>query len=70
MATIIINTREKLIRLNYKRYAEVKQVMKELLNKYGEVSVYRTRRGEWGEWFENWKLNGKGKPYIEKEGWM
>ena len=33
------------------------------------VTVYRTRRGEWGEWFEKWGLLD-GKPVKLKEGWM
>jgi len=31
----------------------------------GEVFVTRSRRGEWGEWFEVWE-NGK----IIRQGWM
>ena len=34
-----------------------------------EVSVSRSRRGEWGEWFETWALVN-GKPKIIKQGWM
>jgi hypothetical protein len=34
-----------------------------------EVCVYRRRRGEWGEWFENW-FRVNGIPEIIKEGWM
>ncbi len=34
-----------------------------------EASVTRYKRGQWGEWFENWKYNS-GKPIIVKEGWM
>lgn len=33
------------------------------------VTVSRTRRGEWGEWFEHWKLEGE-KLSIIKYGWM
>jgi hypothetical protein len=33
------------------------------------VSVYRSRRGEWGEWFEHWSKVG-GKCKIIKEGWQ
>lgn len=35
-----------------------------------KVNVYRSRRGEWGEWFEHWQLNSEGKPVIVKEGWL
>jgi len=51
-------------------YAEVKRKMKEYLAKAnGIVSVYRHRRGEWGEWFEHWELQ-QGQPVIIKEGWQ
>jgi hypothetical protein len=32
------------------------------------VFVVRSRRGEWGEWFEHWELIN-GKPTIVKKGW-
>lgn len=52
-------------------YAEVKKRMAEFLNKSADnkASVYRQRRGEWGEWFEHWEFNSKRKPVIVKEGW-
>jgi len=34
-----------------------------------EISVYRSKRGEWGEWFEVWKQDGRGGAVIIKEGW-
>ena len=34
------------------------------------VQVIRSKRGQWGEWFENWKLDNNNKPVIIKEGWM
>lgn len=54
-----------------KTYAEVKKTMVTLLNESdnNEVFVSRSRRGEWGEWFEYWSMVG-GKPKITKEGWM
>lgn len=33
------------------------------------VTVYRHRRGEWGEWFEEWHRVG-GKCKIFRQGWM
>jgi hypothetical protein len=52
-------------------YAEAKRNMKDYLNEAnGEVTIYRHRRGEWGEWFEKWEFNYKRKPIIVKEGWM
>ena len=52
-------------------YAEVKKKMKHFLEMSytGEVTVSRSRRGEWGEWFETWSLVG-GKPKITKKGWL
>ena len=55
----------------YPTYKELKKNIKKHLEENLEpmVSVYRSRRGEWGEWFENWMLVGN-KPKIVKEGWM
>jgi hypothetical protein len=54
-----------------KTYKEVKSNMKGYLEICDdEVSVFRHRRGEWGEWFENWQFNHERKPTIVKEGWM
>lgn len=33
-----------------------------------EITIYRSRRGEWGEWFEYWHLHGS-KITKGKEGW-
>lgn len=33
------------------------------------VTVLRSRRGEWGEWFEHWKLDNENISIINK-GWM
>jgi hypothetical protein len=59
------------ISLTVKTYTEVKRRMKAFMNdSFDEnVSVYRSRRGEWGEWFEHWSKVG-GKCKIIKEGWQ
>ena len=52
-------------------YAEVKQRMNAFMqDSFDEnVNVYRSRRGEWGEWFEHWsKVGSKAK--IHKQGWQ
>lgn len=51
-------------------YAELKSKLKEMIAESidGEVYVVRSRKGEWGEWFEYWKIIN-GKPMITKEGW-
>lgn len=65
----------------FSTYAEVKKNMKLLLdrcivekrlNDYmnAEVYVSRSRRGEWGEWFEYWGYNAERKPIIIRKGWM
>jgi hypothetical protein len=33
------------------------------------VTLIRYKRGEWGEWFENWRCED-GKLSIERQGWM
>ena len=52
-------------------YKEVKRRMNAfMLNSFDEnVSVFRRRRGQWGEWYENWVKVGS-KCQIIKEGWQ
>ena len=59
------------IQKQFGTYAEVKKRMKDLLkiSDNNEVSVYRHRRGEWGEWFEHWQKQGR-KNVIVKQGWQ
>lgn len=59
------------IQKQFASYSEVKKRIKDLLkiSDNNEVSVYRHRRGEWGEWFEKWSLID-GKPKIFKQGWQ
>jgi hypothetical protein len=56
----------------YKTYRELKKDIKRVLEECyeNEVSVCRSRRGEWGEWFEIWGLNSQRKPFIKKQGWQ
>lgn len=57
-----------------KRYKSYRELKKSLVywiteSEDGQATVYRSRRGQWGEWFEVWKMvNGKLK--IIKEGWV
>ena len=57
--------------VRYATYQELKKNLKKHLEENLEavVCVSRSRRGEWGEWFENWTLEN-GKPVKIKEGWM
>ncbi len=59
------------IQKTFTTYSEVKKRMRDLLevSDNNEVSVYRHRRGEWGEWYEKWALIN-GKPQIFEEGWQ
>ena len=56
---------------SFSTYAEVKRNMKLLLQRSNdnEVRVSRSRRGEWGEWFEYWSMSN-GKSVITRKGWM
>jgi hypothetical protein len=56
----------------YKDYTTLKKNLIKLINKSWDrtVCVTRTRRGEWGQWFERWVLNENGKPYKTKETWL
>ncbi len=53
-------------------YRELKKALPSILEESQDVyvSVSRSRRGEWGEWFENWQFNGERKPVIIQDGWM
>jgi hypothetical protein len=57
---------------SFKTYTELKKALKDYIlhNHIGDdrVFVIRSRRGEWGEWFEKWELVN-GKPKITKQGW-
>lgn len=55
----------------FKTYRELKKELKQMLSdSFNDVvSVSRSRRGEWGEWFEKWELID-GKPKITNQGWM
>ena len=54
----------------YPTYAKLKASIGAILKaSHDECAfVVRSRRGEWGEWFEYWELVN-GKPKIVKEGW-
>jgi hypothetical protein len=58
--------------LQYSTYAELKKDLKAILKVAlkNHASVSRSRRGQWGEWYEHWQLNFENKPVILKEGWM
>ena len=55
----------------FKSYREIKKNLHSLLLEDQEniVTVYRQRRGEWGEWFEKWGLLND-KPVLLNYGWM
>lgn len=52
-------------------YKEVKRKMNAFMqDSFDEnVNVFRSRRGQWGEWFENWSRVGS-KAMIHKQGWQ
>ena len=53
----------------YKNYEDLKRNLPSILKKHGTADVYRTRRGEWGQWWEKWVLVND-KPSIENQGWL
>jgi len=59
------------ITLVFDKYSTLKSKIKAILNEsqFGHAFVVRSRRGEWGEWFENWYMDDSGKPMIKNEGW-
>lgn len=59
------------IQIQYQNITELRKKLKTMLeDSQGELTVYRHRRGEWGEWFETYEFNHKRKPVIVKSGWM
>lgn len=55
----------------FNTYKELKKELPEICEKNIDadgVSVVRSKRGQWGEWFERWE-NVNGVPTIIKEGW-
>jgi len=52
-------------------YKEVKSELKRLISDSSDnqVCVYRSKRGEWGEWFEHWSIDNN-KLIITKQGWQ
>lgn len=62
----------KYITKQYNTYRELKKELKEICEKNIDadgVHVVRSKRGEWGEWNEYWKLDYKGKPMVTEVGW-
>jgi hypothetical protein len=59
------------VSVEYKNLRELRRDMKNQLAQSGdgEIHVARSRRGEWGEWFEVWGL-WAGKPRLLREGWQ
>jgi len=57
--------------MEFDNYPSLKRHLKEAIYQSfeKEITVIRTRRGEWGEWFEKWHIVND-KPKIYKEGWM
>ena len=56
---------------SFPTYRELKKELRKLLLSHEEITVFRHRRGEWGEWFETFRFDvNKGRPVIVKQGWM
>jgi len=53
-------------------YRELKSKLKAVMIEYSvtEVTVYRSRRGHFGEYFEHYFLTGNNYLYKSGEGWM
>lgn len=56
----------------YDTYAKLKRALRAMLkaSKDNVITVNRSRRGEWGQWFEHWSEANNGKIEIIKEGWQ
>ena len=61
----------KYITKQYNTYAELKKDLRKACEENIDndgVHVVRSKRGQWGEWNENWKLSG-GKLIIVNQSW-
>ena len=65
------NTKQSYIYKSFDTYEKLKKELKQIIKDSidNTVSVSRSRRGEWGEWFEVWGLQN-GKAVIQKQGWQ
>jgi hypothetical protein len=65
--SVMVNGKQTL----FSSYRELKKNIISLIKMSydNDITVFRERRGEWGEWFEHWSLID-GKPMIIKAGWM
>jgi hypothetical protein len=61
------NKKRSYLYIPYKTYKELKKDIPRLLNESvnGTLSVSRSKRGEWGEWFEEWMAYGKKGKIIK-----
>ena len=64
-------TRDKTSWVEFLTYRELKKKLREYIqyNDIPQLTVFRQKRGEWGECFETWQLQGD-ELIIIKEGWM
>jgi hypothetical protein len=55
----------------FKTYRELKKKLPAILeDSVGNcVSVYRSKRAQWGEWYERWGLDTNKKPIIRHQEW-
>ena len=57
--------------IQYPTYRELRKNLRKHLEENLEptIGIYRSRRGEWGEYYENWCISGN-KLCLIKKGWM
>ena len=59
----------------FKTYRELKKNIRSLIEENqgvasgNEITVFRSRRGNCGEWYEKWSIIN-GKPKCFEKGWM
>jgi len=66
------NPKPKYIVKEYSTYAELKKDLPEICKSNIDldgVHVVRSKRGQWGEWNENWEVDNNNELTIIKEGW-
>ncbi len=53
------------IKFNFANYGEFKEKVKDLLDEYGEVTLHKSKRDQFGEFIEYWSLVNN-EPTITK----
>jgi hypothetical protein len=68
----IVNSKKEYEDISFPTYAKLLRDMRSLLERSytDRVTVTRTRRGEWGQYYEVWEKDKNNKPIKTKGFWL